>query len=360
MSLRRLEAVNLRNIERAVLEELGPRVVIFGGNGAGKTTLLEAVYLLSRGRSFRARQWTEVVRRGKGHARIAGVLDQGGRRNAVSVDWDGRSTRLSWNGLEGEGFGAMARRMPVAILAPAGIRAVEAGPDERRRWLDWGVFHVEPDFGGIWAEYRHVLRQRNAALAAHATDGELDAWDRSVATLGDRVAAARRDYFEGLAAAFRDWASRLLDIGRLEITLHPGWPRESELRACLKTARKGDRARGHTRAGPHRADWGLVLEGRQASGLSRGQAKMVALSYWLAQASLVATAERPAILLVDDFGAELDRRHREAGILALGELAAAKRIQPVVTISEREDAEAWSGDGAVWFHVEHGRVARML
>ena len=58
----------------------------------------------------------------------------------------------------------LAAALPVQIIDPEVHRLIEEGPSRRRRFLDWGVFHVEPSFVGHWQKYHQVLRQRNAAL----------------------------------------------------------------------------------------------------------------------------------------------------------------------------------------------------
>jgi DNA replication and repair protein RecF len=34
----------------------------------------------------------------------------------------------------------------------------------RRKYLDWGMFHVEHEFLAVWRRYSRALKQRNAAL----------------------------------------------------------------------------------------------------------------------------------------------------------------------------------------------------
>ena len=58
----------------------------------------------------------------------------------------------------------LATVLPVQVIDPEVHRLVEGGPQERRRYLDWGVFHVEPNFLEHWRRYQRALRQRNAAL----------------------------------------------------------------------------------------------------------------------------------------------------------------------------------------------------
>ena len=54
--------------------------------------------------------------------------------------------------------------LPVQAIDPEIHKLVDQGPERRRRWLDWLVFHVEPSFGVHWARYNRALKQRNAAL----------------------------------------------------------------------------------------------------------------------------------------------------------------------------------------------------
>ena len=55
MNIVRLHIHHLRSIQYA---DISPKVcnVFLGDNGSGKTTVLEAIYLLSRGKSFRHHQ----------------------------------------------------------------------------------------------------------------------------------------------------------------------------------------------------------------------------------------------------------------------------------------------------------------
>ena len=64
MIVERLELRNFRNIAAATLE-LSPHFnFLIGPNGAGKTVVLEALHLLLRGRSFRTRRVSFLIRHG--------------------------------------------------------------------------------------------------------------------------------------------------------------------------------------------------------------------------------------------------------------------------------------------------------
>ena len=141
--------------------------------------------------------------------------------------------------------------------------------------------------------------------------------------------------------------------------LQPGWRRqEVSLADALLLARPRDLALGHTGVGPHRADLRLELRdlpGRD--GLSRGQAKLAALSLLLAQAAQLAEHEGEwPVLQLDDLASELDRDHQRRVLEAL----AASGAQVFVTGTDAPPGLAASGVAVTRFHVEHGRVSGPL
>ena len=92
--LQRLELVDFRNFERAVLV-LGPRFTVLAGhNGAGKTNALEAIWLLATLRSFRVAELAPLVRRGANVASVGvTVFDAAlGLPSELSVPWSGSAT----------------------------------------------------------------------------------------------------------------------------------------------------------------------------------------------------------------------------------------------------------------------------
>jgi DNA replication and repair protein RecF len=142
-----------------------------------------------------------------------------------------------------------------------------------------------------------------------------------------------------------------------EATLHylPGWKRdELPLADALLLARDRDLQAGHTSVGPHRADWRLdfaAIPGRDA--LSRGQAKLAALSALLAQADLhrAVTGQAPVFCL-DDLASELDRGHQRRTL----ERLAASGSQIFVSGTDVPAAVGDLGIPHRTFHVEQGAI----
>lgn len=355
MRLVSLGISNLRNIE-ALRLTLAPGLNVFiGPNGSGKTSLVEAAYLLSHSQSFRAGATETVVRRGCDRLGLQGVVE----RRGSTVDLRLVRAQEAWsgqiNGLPAPSLGAVLRQFGLVCLEPGSHALISGGSAERRRFLDWGVFHVEPDYLAEMRQYNRVLKQRNAALKSEPTESELDAWDIALAQLGEPIAAQRRRYFEPFARALIRLLDRFLpELGTAEVALEPGWPGE-RLAEALSERRRLDRLRGHTSRGPHRADWSLrFAHAPIREHLSRGQEKLCALACVLAQAEryAAATGEWPVVAL-DDLPSELDAAHQRVVI----DLAVEVGAQVLITGTESPRALADVVAPVRMFHVEHGTIS---
>lgn len=325
---------------------------LIGGNAAGKTSVLEAVYWLGRGKSFRTAQAAQCVRRGEKGWHVACRLEHADRPgDRIAVRFDGRSVERSCND-HAETLVAQARRLPVQLIEPGLHRVVEDGPGYRRRFLDWGMFHVEQEYLSIWRAYTRALRQRNAALRERADPATLAACSRELVARGDSLAAVRD---RGMCRLREKLDARGAELGlpQLELTLYPGWDDKVPLATVLAEREERDRRLGTTGSGPHRAELRFRMEGELARDhISRGQQKLLLAALSLAQADVIveATGAQP-LLLLDDFTAELGPSYQAQLIASLS----AYPGQSIVSSLERPAALESSLPMQV-FHVEHGRL----
>lgn len=359
MSLRRLGIENVRCIEDAQLV-FGPgRNFIIGANGAGKTTILECIHLLGRGRSFRTREIRKLVRRGAEElsvfGELAGAEGGGSVAHRLGVGFGRGRLRTRVDRAAAESLAELARLFPVHVIDPRLHQLIEAGPSERRRFVDAGVFHVEHDYLACWRSYRRLLGQRNAALKTGQTEGQIAVWTTPLAEAGARVDRLRRDYLQGFGATFRETGLRLLRVP-LSCAYSPGWRRELALGEALERSLDRDRATGYTQVGPHRADIDIRLDnGRVRDVASRGQQKLVAAALVLGQViEFERRTGRTGTLLIDDPAAELD----EGALQRLLTEARRSKSQCVISGLRLDSLDASAGDPV--FHVEQGKVQAVV
>jgi DNA replication and repair protein RecF len=307
MSLAELRIENLRCVEFAALEFSPQLNLIAGENGAGKTSVLEAIFLLGRGRSFRTRTSERLIRHGSTALTVFGRTDDVPPKQAgVEIAADG-GTRARINGENAQSLLELSGVLPVQAIDPEIHKLVDQGPERRRRWLDWLVFHVEPSFGLHWARYNRALKQRNAALRS---GGDTKAWDGELVRNGEAITIARKQTLERLAPRLAQTFTR---FGGLDVTVSffTGWAAGSALEESLRSNLEKDRARGMTLSGPHRADVTLRRSNRVArETLSRGQQKLTAVAMVVSQLQLLQDElGMNAVLLLDDPAAELDEKN---------------------------------------------------
>jgi DNA replication and repair protein RecF len=350
MSVLELSASNVRCIERAELKIPRGLTLILGANGSGKTSLLEAIFMLGRGRSFRTRNSDRLITYGQDHLRVIGrVTGAADTELAVGVEVTRQGTVARVGGRTADSLAQLSQAFAVQVIEPGVHRLIEEAGHRRRRWIDWAVFHVEPQFVDTWVRYVRALRQRNAALKI--TDGVAGVWDGELARLGEMIDRSRREVMEWLQPY---WRESVAALSGLNVELHylRGWSQEHTLQDALSASRSRDEARQMTHAGPHRADVAVRLHGRPAREvLSRGQQKLVAVAMTVAQLRLLqeATQMTPTLLL-DDPAAELDGEHLQRFITAV----ACLRCQLVVTSLHAESRLFGAPERT--FRMEQGRV----
>ena len=355
MALINLAVRDFRNIAAADLVFSPQLNLITGCNGAGKTSLLEAVYFLGRVQSFRTSHPNSLIREGADALLLRGqLLGANGTMASIGVQRDQKLLQVRMGGRPVRHLAELIAHFPFQLLTPDSHRLLDGGPRYRRRFLDWGVFHVEPAFFPAWQRYSRALRQRNAALRSRLSIREIQLWDNELIAATEILDTLRRTYLDLLLPVLMEYIAALTDMVGLEWEYRTGWGRKLTYDQALLEGLEGDRRQGFTRLGPHRADLLPTLEGEPAQErISRGQQKQIAIALMLAQAAVYRLSTgRASLFLIDDLASELDMTHRSRVLGHLRELDA----QIFLTAIEPGSIETQLWCEARQFHVEHGRV----
>jgi DNA replication and repair protein RecF len=309
MHLSRLKAQAFRNFSVIDITPQPGINLILGPNASGKTSLLEAIYILGHGRSFKERQMDGLIQFGQNAFTIFAEAQKENSSFACGLSKQiGSSAQIQINGTRTRLLSMLAQGLPLLLISPESFKLLCGSSEERRHFLDWGVFHVEHQFALIWQQYQKVLKQRNAEIKQSAHSGRMKAWDKQLIDLGGQVAQCRIDYWSKFLPICMDSTEALLPGLELEISLCSGWSDGVSLGQALQNSLPSDLMRGFTQVGPHRADIIVKQRGLSAAKiLSRGQQKLLVSALYLAAGKFLALQSgRPCIYLLDDVAAELD------------------------------------------------------
>ncbi len=299
--------------------ELSPGVnIVVGPNASGKTNLLEAILVLARGNSYRARD-NELIRLGRPWARLDGHSEASGQRTVKLAHEPELSKTYE---IDGKPFKRLSQQLtlPTVLFEPNHLQMLTNSPDLRRDYLDDLLEQLTVGYGTIRRQYRRTLAQRNHLLKQpHTTLDQLFPWDVRLSQLGGQIARARTELVDKINSELPSLYKQLSNAKTKVIASYQhSWPvdsYESRLLKRLETNRADDMTRGFTSSGPHREDLAITFDGRPIQEVaSRGEVRTATLALKILELQLLQAARdgQVPLLLLDDVFSELDGRRRHA------------------------------------------------
>lgn len=357
MNLLSLKITQLRNITQQSYTFSPQFNLFYGLNGSGKTSVLEAIYLLGLGRSFRSRDFNRVIQREADFLSVFGeVSDDKEFVTPVGIErYREGDLKIRIAGENAKSSAELAHNLPLKLINTDSYQLLTQGPQIRRQFLDWGLFHVEQRYLELWRSVQRLLKQRNMLLKSQPRYSELEVWDQQLIIKSEEIDILRRAYLTEFKEVFPGVLGQLLEMDGINLGYSPGWDSKKDYRAVLEQNFSRDCMLGFTQSGCHRADV-FIKAGRYPAAdiLSRGQQKLLVNALLLVQGMLLkSSAGKNCIYLIDDLPAELDGRHRAN----MAQLLAAMEAQVFVTGVEKSDlSTAFQPYSPKMFHVEHGEA----
>jgi DNA replication and repair protein RecF len=352
LRIAKLTIKNLRNIKNAEIYPGKSLNLFIGENGAGKTTLLESIYLLARARSFRTNKNRHLISQREDELIVyTEIENDNGTQTKIGLRKEKQKTQIKCNAKKVSKLSQLASAIPLTIITPNIQRIIEEGPVYRRKLLNWGMFHVEPNYGQLVMRYKKTLNQRNRALIKKSQD--IVIWSNQLSELGEEISAKQADYLTKLNDSLLLLNKQYKTRQDYRLELAKGWRTDVSLKQALQDALPSDRERGYTTPGPHRLDIKIVKDGSNIkTSYSRGQNKLVAINLLLAQTLLmISRSKEKPILLVDDLHSELDSKNYHEIINLISNL----KVQSFITsLTETIVDQKIDIDLIKMFHVEHG------
>ena len=313
--------------------KLSPGVnVVVGPNASGKTNLLESLFVVGRGRSYRATD-QELIMHGELWSRID--FSYSGDRLSLKLNLLGTPVKqFVVNDKALSRFGDAAR-VPVILFEPNHLNLLFGPPEDRRRYLDDILEQIESPFCKLKKDYEKVLRQRNSLLKRGLVrKDEIFPWDVRLGHLGGLIVASRlkliNELNKDIEQVYEAIASRRAVIDLSYKTKFKVDQYESQLLKKLEQSFELDVLRGFTASGPHRDDLDVTINGKSITAVaSRGETRTIMIGLKTLEAEIVSrNLENNPIILLDDVFGELDKNRTKRLMSSLG------RYQSVITTTD--------------------------
>lgn len=328
MYLQKINLQNFRSYKKSSFAFSKDTNIIVGPNTSGKTNIIEAIFMLSRAKSFRSDKDSDLISLGKSFAR---VLGQGDAKLEVV---------LSTGELSGGRFikkflvnGVSKRRvdfcsnLKTVLFNPEDLEIIIGSPSLRRNFLDEVLEQVDREYAFASISYSKALRQRNALLdktrealrlrsgqAGARNERQFEYWDELLIKNGQIIAEKRKQFIE------------FINNGKKEIIDFTVYYDKSEIsKARLLQYKDAEVGAGVTLVGPHRDDFLIQMHANKSEQMnvkhfgSRGQQRLVILQLKLLQIVFMekSLGHRP-LLLLDDIFSELDESHIQLVLEKIG------------------------------------------
>jgi len=311
--------------------------LIIGPNAVGKTNILEAIFMLSAGKSFRAKKDSDVVKWDNEIARIKAIGTNTQEEFLLELVITVGSVNGQKTPVKKYLVNNVARRQidfignfRSVLFSPSDLELVTDSPSMRREYLNTVLVQVDREYRRNLQSYERGLRQRNSLLDrindGTASRSQLLFWNQLLIKAGSYITESRKRYIDTINSyTFANLSYQLVyDPSVISVNR-------------LQEYAEEEIAAKSTLVGPQRDEFLFEKNIKNKTTIdisrfgSRGEQRLAVLWLKLAELTFIEseTKERPTLLL-DDIFSELDENSREM-VLDL-----TKKQQTIITSAEED------------------------
>lgn len=307
-----IKLTNFRNHSSYSLKCEDDTTLILGANGSGKTSVLEAIYILTRGKSFRSTD-PEILKRGTPFYRIELNYKNG---DSIAATYDGKTKFFLLPDKKAKRL-PKKNKYPVILFLPSDLNLISHSPSRRRDYFDRIFSTLSDTYSDSLSKYEKSLKQRNELLKSdHISRETLFSWNILLSKYGTDLYNSRQLFSSIINQRIGDTYH---SIAKNQDSINIAY--ESELQGItensyltkLESNYDKDLYLGHTTFGPHRDDFKFFFNHKLADGsASRGETRSIILALKFIEANLITEQlNLKPIILLDDVFSELDDSRRD-------------------------------------------------
>ncbi|GEM_PF-6280988 len=299
MYLRRVAISLFRNINDVQLYPSSGVTAIIGDNGQGKTSLLEAIYLAGNLKCVRSSRVTECVQ----WEREKSSVEVESERFTFFVEIGSSGEKVKKINGKSVSTQEYLRKITIIGFFPGEETKIFSSPRFMRNLIDRGIFYLDRSYLAEFSRFRKLLSDRNSLLQSDKFDLKLfEVVNEEFKKMSERIESWREDFIQNLNE----------EIARVSGSLSGGeWMVRVDYRRAGQVALEREKRYGYSLYGPHRSMVEFLINGKPARRYaSRGQIKIILLSYKLSVAGMLERKREKTVFLIDDIGGELDSARR--------------------------------------------------
>ena len=318
MQIKNLSLKNFRNHTKAYFDFSNNLNVLTGPNAVGKTNIVEAIYYLSLGRSFRANEDIELIKKNQDKAEISATITEGELTRKIKVNITRSGRTITMNGKSIAKLSELAKCVNVILFQPKDVMLFSGPPRDRRNFLDISISKKSAIYLDYISRYEKVLKERNDLLKSEKVDQTLlDVTTELLVKLSGSIISYRQMYVKDINDILNKITRALTGKDeKFELKYYPFVNYDAEFtdnaKKAFKRAEESDFKHKQTSIGVHREDISISLNGRDIAIFgSQGENRIAAIALKLSPYFLIEDKDKKPIVVLDDVMSELDHKHQE-------------------------------------------------
>lgn len=336
MSYKNLNLFQFRNISNAQIDLEEGVNIFYGENGQGKTNLLEALFFLSRGRSFRTLDSARCISMSNDeHLQIPVSVLKSSYQDSLNVNYHLKvkledNKKTFWLNEKRTRSTHLSTVCPTILFSPESLSSIKNGPQERRFFVDDFIEQL-PEYSRAVSQFKKILRTRNKVLSDVKKEIKKESEVRNLLlSVNDLFFKHSLDlielrmHFLELLKPYAELAVRYIFNSKDSFDFSyiisgqklEGFNSDSVLESLRKRALElyaAELSTGHSLIGPQKHDIQFIFNGKDSRYYcSQGQQRALIIALKVAEVfyRLEKRDERP-VLLLDDVMSELDEGKRD-------------------------------------------------